>query len=272
MRTAANLKRLQASLAPLLRQFGESITSARVGGSHCENYRKALTLSSDEKTVEAVTSTEVKTPEPTMSIAVTAEANEDEQIDNKAVGKDEQSLTSAFKSWLKRLLLPGTEEWKDQDLEVWQVDISLQFSGTPNKGHRKLDIDDRQVLSSLVQTTSRRKWKKRPELIEQYASLDQRVRHRIDEAIDAAKQSSSRERTWIAMSIINEPFKRMADKETRAFIQPEVSISLFFRLGQEVEPIYILDAQRGNTPLPYASCATLEVGNRTSCLYMLQTR
>lgn len=267
MRTAVNLEMLQASLAPLLQLFGKSTTPDPVGSVHREKYVwKALTLSSDVKTVEVVTSAEVKTPEPTTNIEVAAEANEDEQIDNKIIGKDEHSLTSAFKSWLKRLLLPDTHEWKDQDLEVWQVDISLQFSGASSKGHRKLDIDDRQILSSLAQTTSCRKWKKRPELIEQYASLDQRVRRRIDEAIDAAKQSSSRERTWIAMSIINEPFK------TRAFIQPEVSISLFFRLGQEIEPIYILDAQRGKIPLPYASCSTPEVGKRTSCLDMLQTR
>jgi hypothetical protein len=258
---------LQARLAQSLRLLGKSITPDLVKSDQCKNCDwKALTLSSDVNAVEAIISTEVKTLEPTTGIEVAAETNEDDQIDNKTVGKDEQTLTSAFKTWLKRLLLPGTHEWKDQDLEVWQVDVSLQFSDTKNKGHKRLDIDDRQILSSLAQTTSCRKWKKRPELIEQYASLDQRVRHRIDEAIDAAKQSSSRERTWIAMSIINEPFK------IQAFIQPEVSISLFFRLGQEVEPIYILDAQKGNIPLPYASCSTLEVRNRTSCLNILQTR
>ncbi|KAH6954637.1 hypothetical protein DER45DRAFT_570791 [Fusarium avenaceum] len=208
----------------------------------------------DVKPVEVVIPTEVKTPEPTKDIEVAVEANDDEQVDNKPVGKDEQSLTSAFKSWLKRVFLPDTEDWKDQDLEVWQVDISLQYGGTSSKGHRKLDIDDRQIRSSLAQATSHRRWRKRPELIEQYGSLDKRVRQRIDKAIDAAKQTSSRERTWIAMSVTNEPFK------IRATIQAEASISLFFRLGQEVEPIYILDMGGGRkVPFPYASFATFEM-------------
>lgn len=217
-------------------------------------------MSSDAKPVEVVAPAEVKTPEPTTDIEVAAEANEDEQID-KTIGRDEKSLKSAFKSWLKRLLLPDTDEWKDQDLEVWQVDISLQSSGSSSKGHRKLDIDDRQIRSSLAQVTSHRRWRKRPELIDQYGSLDKRVRQRIDKAIDTAKQSSSRETTWIAMSITNDPLK------TRAVIQPEASISLFFRLGQEVEPIYILDMERRKVPFPYASCATLEVGKRKGCLH-----
>lgn len=225
---------------------------------------ESLTTSSDAKPVEVVTPTEVKTPEPTTDIEVAVEANDDEQVDNKPVGKDEQSLTNAFKSWLKRLFLADKEEWKDQDLEVWQVDISLQYSGSSSKGHRKLDIDDRQIRSSLAQVTSHRRWRKRPELIEQYGSLDKRVRQRIDKAIDTAKQSSSRERTWIAMSVTNEPFK------IRETIQAEASISLFFRLGQEVEPIYILDMGGRKVPFPYESFATFEVGKRTRCLDTLK--
>lgn len=224
---------------------------------------ESLTLSSDVKPVEVVIPTEVKAPEPTSGGEVAAEANGDEQVD-KTIEKDEQSLARAFKSWLKRLLLPDTDEWKDQDIEVWQVDISLQYSGSSSKGHRKLNIDDRQIRSSLAQVTSHRRWRKRPELIDQYGALDERVRQRIDKAIDTAKQSNSRETTWIAMSITDDPFK------TRAVIQPEASISLFFRLGQEVEPIYILDMERRKVPFPYASCATLEVGKRKECLHTLK--
>ncbi|KIL94129.1 hypothetical protein FAVG1_02691 [Fusarium avenaceum] len=211
-----------------------------------------LTLSSDVKPVEVITPTEVKTPEPTAGIEVAAEANGDEQVD-KTTDKDEQSRLSALKSWLRRLLLRDTNEWKDQDLEVWQVDISLHFTVTPGKRHRKLDIDDRQIRSSLAQITSHRKWRKAPELIDQYASLDQRVRRRIDEAIDAAKRSSTREMTWVAMSVNNDPSK------TWAVVQAEASISLFFRLGQEVEPIYVVDMDRGKATFPYASCATIEM-------------
>lgn len=226
---------------------------------------ESLTLSSDVKPVEVITPTEVKTPEPTADIEVAAEANGDEQID-KTTEKDEQSRTSALKSWLKRLLLRDTNEWKDQDLEVWQVDISLHFTATPGKRHRKLDIDDRQIRSSLAQITSHRKWRKAPELIDQYASLDQRVRRRIDEAIDAAKRSSTRETTWVAMSVTNDPSK------TRAVVQAEASISLFFRLGQEVEPIYVVDMDRGKATFPYASCATIEVRKRKRCFHTLETR
>jgi hypothetical protein len=218
------------------------------------------------KPVEVITPTEVKTPEPTTNIEVAAETTEEEQIDNMIVEKNEPSLTSAFKSWLKRLLLRDTNEWTDQDLEVWQVDIGLPFPEPPSKRHRKLEIDDRQIRSSLAQATSHRKWKKAPELIEQYASLDQRVRRQIDKAIEAAKKSSHRETTWIAMSVTNDPSK------SRAVIQAEASISLFFRLGQEVEPIYIIGPPNGKIPFPYASCETLEVRKRTKCPYMLQIR
>jgi hypothetical protein len=207
----------------------------------------------DVKPVEVITPTEVKTPEPTTNIEVAAETTEEEQIDNMIVEKNEPSLTSAFKSWLKRLLLRDTNEWTDQDLEVWQVDIGLPFPEPPSKRHRKLEIDDRQIRSSLAQATSHRKWKKAPELIEQYASLDQRVRRQIDKAIEAAKKSSYRETTWIAMSVTNDPSK------SRAVIQAEASISLFFRLGQEVEPIYIIGPPNGKIPFPYASCETLEM-------------
>ncbi|KAM0279279.1 hypothetical protein ACHAO9_011781 [Fusarium lateritium] len=211
----------------------------------------------DWKPVESITPIEAKGSGPTADVEVAAEASQDEPTDDKALDKQEETLASILKSWIKRVLLRGARDvWKDQDLEVWQVDMSVQSLIASNRC-RKLDIDDRQIRSTLASLPSRRSWRKRPQLIEQYASLDQRVRQRIDEAIDAAHTSSPRERSWIAMSTVNGPFQRQGVKGTRVIIQPEVSISLFFRLGREMECIYVRDTTGTMNCFPYASCKTI---------------
>ncbi|KAM0201022.1 hypothetical protein ACHAQI_011438 [Fusarium lateritium] len=128
----------------------------------------------DLKPVESITPIEAKGPEPIANVEVPAEASQDEPTDDKALDGREENLASILKSWIKRLFSPGPrDEWKDQDLEVWQVDVSAQ-SLIASKKCRKLDIDDRQVRSTLVSLSSRGSWRKRPQLIEQYASLDHR--------------------------------------------------------------------------------------------------
>ncbi|KAM0233536.1 hypothetical protein ACHAP5_010412 [Fusarium lateritium] len=211
----------------------------------------------DLKHVEITTPIEAKGPGLTANLEVAAEASQDEHTDDKPGEKQEESLTSIFKTWIKRLLSPGSrDEWKDQDLEVWQVDMSVK-SPIASKRPRKLDIDDRQIRSTLASLSSRSSWRKRPQLIEQYASLDQCVRQRIDEAVDTANTSSPRERMWIAMSTVNGTFQRQGVKGAQVIIQPEVSISLFFRLGQEMECISVIDTMGTMNCFPYVSCKTI---------------
>ncbi|KAF5615418.1 hypothetical protein F52700_13388 [Fusarium sp. NRRL 52700] len=221
-----------------------------------------------ETTVEEVTpvGTRPITPTQTVELAkdteVSAEADAEAitnqpPVDREPAKEHESGLMTAARDWIKRKLMPGShDEWNGQDLEVWQIDLGAHFSSEASKTFKRLELDDRHVRSALSQATPKSRWRKRPGMVEQYDSLDQRVRQRIDEAIDEAKQSSSRERIWIAMSIAKPPFKNRLE----AAVQADASISLFFRLGEDVEPIHVLEPQSGRKlTVPYASCKDLNV-------------
>ncbi|KAF5707190.1 hypothetical protein FMUND_11244 [Fusarium mundagurra] len=180
------------------------------------------------------------------------------QVDQDPTKEHDSSLVTAARNWIKRHLMPGShDEWKDQDIEVWQIDLGAHFKSNsmPSQIFKRIELDDKHVRSALSKATTRYMWRKRPELLEQYDSLNQRVRERVDEAIDAAKQSSSRERTWIAMSITNPILKNRSE----AIVHADASISLFFRLGDEVEPIHVFEPHSGKKlTFPYASCKDLD--------------
>ncbi|KAL7755872.1 hypothetical protein ACKLNR_014399 [Fusarium oxysporum f. sp. zingiberi] len=183
------------------------------------------------------------------------------QIDQEPIKEHGSSLITATRNWIKRIFMPGShDEWKDQDLEVWQIDLGAHLNSVPSKTFKRLELDDKHVRSALSQVTSKSRWRKRPGLLEQYDSLDQRVRQRIDEGVDAAKQSSSRERTWIAMSIASPPIKHLNGRRSEAAIQADASISLFFRLGDEVEPIHVLEPYWGRKlTFPYEAYKDLNL-------------
>ncbi|KAF5529841.1 hypothetical protein FPHYL_14182, partial [Fusarium phyllophilum] len=182
------------------------------------------------------------------------------QVDQEPTKEHGSSLMTTARHWIKRNLMAGShDEWHNQDLEVWQIDLGAHFNSnsTPSQTFKRLELDGKHIRSALSKTTSPKyRWRKRPELLEQYDSLDQCVRQRIDEAIDTANQSSPRDRTWIAMSIASPPSKHRSG----AFVQADASISLFFRLGDEVEPIHIFEPHSGRKlTFPYASCKDLEL-------------
>ncbi|ENH71316.1 hypothetical protein FOC1_g10006173 [Fusarium oxysporum f. sp. cubense race 1] len=183
------------------------------------------------------------------------------QIDQEPIKEHGSSLITATRNWIKRILMPGShDEWKDQDLEIWQIDLGAYFNSVPSKTFKRLELDDKHVRSALSQVTSKSRWRKRPELLEQYDSLDQRVRQQIDEGIDAAKQSSPRERTWIAMSIASPSFKHLNGRRSEAAVQADASISLFFRLGDEVEPIHVFEPHSGRKlTFPYEAYKNLDL-------------
>lgn len=237
---------------------------------------KSICTVSSTPTIAVETKTEEVKPVETMPITQTpaselpkdteASANISSETTSKAtqIGQEpskehSSSLMTAARNWIKRNLLPGShDELKDQDLEVWQIDLGAHFNSnsTPAQTFKRLELDDKHVRSALSQATSKSRWRKRPGLLEQYDALDQRVRQRIDDGIDAAKQSSARERTWIAMSITSSPSKTRSE----AAIQADASISLFFRLGDEVEPIHVFEPHSGRRfTFPYASCKDLNV-------------
>lgn len=222
----------------------------------------ADTKTEDIKPVETIPSPETQAPELSQNSEVSADITADTtntpaQMDQEPSKEPGPSLLTATRDWIKRIVMPGShDEWKDQDLEVWQIDLAAHFNCAPTKTFKRLELDDKHVRSALLKATSKSRWRKRPGLLEQYDSLDQRVRQRIDDGIDAAKQSSLRERTWIAMSTASPPLKNRYE----AVVQTDASICLFFRLGDEVEPIHVVELHTGKKlTFPYASCKDLDV-------------
>ncbi|KAF5976237.1 hypothetical protein FBULB1_7012 [Fusarium bulbicola] len=249
-------------IAPPLLSIDVSISDAN---STC-TVSSTPTIAVDTK-VEDVKSVEtMPTPTPALEQSkdteVSADTNEETTsklapVDQELTNAHGSSLMTATRNWIKRNLMPH-DEWKDQDLEVWQIDLGAHFdsNSTPTKTFKRLELDEKHVRTALSKATSKFRWRKRPELIEQYDSLDQRVRQRIDEAINEAKQSSPRERIWIAMSIASPPVRNRPE----AAVQADASISLFFRLGDEVDPIHVFEPLSGKKlTFPYAACKDLKL-------------
>ncbi|KAF5980756.1 hypothetical protein FCOIX_4660 [Fusarium coicis] len=251
-----------AIIAPPLSSSNSSITDANSTCSVSSTPTIAVDTKVEEiKPVETIPTAENESPElskDTEALAdTTAETtNTPTQRDPQPTSRPGPNLLTAARDWIKRNLMPGShDEWKDQDLEVWQIDLAAHFNSIPIKTFKRLELDDKHVRSALSQATSKSRWKKRPGLLEQYDSLDQRVRQRIDDCIDATNQWSSRERTWIAMSISRPPLKNRSG----TVVDTDASICLFFRLGDVVEPIHVVELHTGKRlTFPYASCKNLD--------------
>ncbi|KAF5548917.1 hypothetical protein FMEXI_4588 [Fusarium mexicanum] len=220
------------------------------------------TKDEEAKPVDSMPIPQTPASEPFKDTEVSADATAETsskptQIDQELIKEHGSSLMTVAKNWIKRNIMPGShDEWKDQDLEVWQIDLSAHFNSVPTKTFKRLELDDKHVRSALKQATSKSRWRKRPHLLEQYDSLDQCVRQRIDEGIDIAKQSSSRERTWIAMSITS----RLSKHRPEAGVQADTFISLFFRLGDEIELIHVFEPYSGKKlSFPYEAYKNLAV-------------
>ncbi|KAF4499318.1 hypothetical protein FAGAP_4523 [Fusarium agapanthi] len=226
----------------------------------------APTIAVDTKVEDVKPIETMPTPTPALEESKDTEVSADtyeetttklSPVDQELTNAHGSSLMTATRNWIKRNLMPH-DEWKDQDLEVWQIDFGSHFNSNnmSTKTFKRLELDGKHVRTALSKATSKCRWRKRPELLEQYDSLDQRVRQRIDEAIDEAKQSSPRERIWIAMSIASPPVKNRPE----AAVQADASISLFFRLGDEVEPIHVFEPLSGKKlTFPYAACKDLKL-------------
>ncbi|KAM0354929.1 hypothetical protein ACHAPU_000768 [Fusarium lateritium] len=217
--------------------------------------------SSDTKPMDLVVSTKIKTVGLNDDIETPAKAREDERTTDRGIEKPDKTLLAIAKSWLKKMLSESDQdEWKNEDLEVWQLPIRMEIESAtlqPIERVKKLDMSDRQIRYLLTQLTSYRKKKNKSQLIEQYVSLDRRLRFRIDGAIGIVERSGMREKTWIAMS--SEPFKKATGKGSQVVVQAEMNILLFFRLGQVPEPIYVIDIKGRKSELPYNLCTSLQM-------------
>ncbi|KAF5667241.1 hypothetical protein FHETE_5944 [Fusarium heterosporum] len=215
----------------------------------------------DKKPANPIVSKKVMTMDLDDKIEARDRTIEKEDNRNRGIQKRDSSLLTTTKAWLKRILFQNCQdEWKHEDLEVWQLSIRLHLNATapkPIEKIQKLDMSDREIRCALAQTTSYRKQKKHPQLIEEYTSLDRHVRYRIDQTVETAKRSGMREKTWITMS--SGPSTKATEKQSQLIIQPEVNILLFFRLGQVPEPINIIQSKGRKFEIPYNLCTSVQM-------------
>ncbi|KAG4283337.1 hypothetical protein FPRO04_13272 [Fusarium proliferatum] len=154
----------------------------------------------------------------------------------------------------------------DEKLKTETVDTSKEFSEVPventipnkqsdkspqnchaNKLITRLELDDKELKANLSKLTSSLLWKGRPNLVEQYSALDQNVCQDVDNAIIAAKCKSTHS-------------QKAANKGSGFHYAPDLNVTVYFKLGTEFEPIYLIDQER-RLELPYTSCATFKACN-----------
>lgn len=161
---------------------------------------------------------------------------------------------NSSRNWFQRLFSPSPkEDWKNEDIMAFVLDMSHA-----NKLITRLELDDKELKANLSKLTSSRLFKRRPNLVEQYSALDQSVRQDVDNAIIVAKRKSTREMTLVAMIAKKSDSQKAADKGSGFHYAPDLNVTLYFKLGAEFEPIYLMDGDR-RLELPYTSCATYKV-------------
>ncbi|KAG9501825.1 hypothetical protein J7337_007519 [Fusarium musae] len=161
---------------------------------------------------------------------------------------------NSSRNWFQRLFSSSPkEDWKNEDIMAFVLDMSHA-----NKLITRLELDDKELKANLSKLTSSRLFKRRPNLVEQYSTLDQSVRQDVDNAIIVAKRKSTREMTLVAMIAKKSDSQKAADKGSGFHYAPDLNVTLYFKLGAEFEPIYLDDGDR-RLELPYTSCATYKM-------------
>ncbi|KAF5712615.1 hypothetical protein FMUND_8362 [Fusarium mundagurra] len=167
--------------------------------------------------------------------------------------QNKESDTSP-QNWFRRLFSSSPKkDWKNEDIMAFVLDMSHA-----NKLITRLELDDEELKANLSKLTSSRLFKRRPNLVEQYSALDQNVRQDVDNAIIVAKRKSTREMTLVAMVAKKSDSQKAADKGSGFHYAPDLNVTLYFKLGAEFEPIYLIDQDR-RLELPYTSCATYKM-------------
>ncbi|KAM0430088.1 hypothetical protein ACHAPT_006094 [Fusarium lateritium] len=165
--------------------------------------------------------------------------------------KSQQKTSHMMPSWIRQIFSNESHvDWENEDLEVVLLELTVSFNDKSKKKLTKLEMDDEGVKSAVAKLTFRSRFKRRPRLLEQYKLLDPRVRQKVDEAITTVKQWSSRGKEWVAIEVIEEVAQRGPSQSL------DVSVMLFFRLGEDVEPVH-LDVGR-EILLPFEHCRTWE--------------
>jgi hypothetical protein len=191
---------------------------------------------------EKVKTDSAKTEEETSQVVV------ENIVQNKQVD-------GTSRNWFQRLFSSSPkEDWNNEDIMAFVLDMSHA-----NKLITRLELDDKELKANLSKLTSSRLWRRRPNLVEQYSALDQNVRQDVDNAIIVAKRKSTRDMTLVAMIAKKSDSQKTADRGSGFHYAPDLNVTLYFKLGAEFEPIYLIDTQARRLELPYTSCATFKV-------------
>ncbi|KAF0634882.1 hypothetical protein FPSE5266_02398 [Fusarium pseudograminearum] len=162
-------------------------------------------------------------------------------------------LGTPSKNWFQRLFSrTSCDEWWYEDIEAYTLHIRH------GKQHvAKLPLEEKEIITTLRKLTTKHFWNRRPSLMEQYDSFDQTVRQDIDEAISIAKRKNNRDMTLIAMSA--RKTASSAGIDNKVPYTSELSFTLFFKLGETYEPIYVVDRDDKKWTIPYTACETVQM-------------
>lgn len=144
------------------------------------------------------------------------------------------------------------EDWEGEDIEAYIINM-----GHGERLLSKLDFEEDVIRSSLRKLTSRGLFKKQPELVDQMASLDTADRLELDTAILSMRRQNINEMTIIAMGV-----KRITAPEKNGSLipfTPELSLTIYFKVGDKVKPIYVVDPGDTKHTMTYNSCIAFSV-------------
>jgi hypothetical protein len=139
------------------------------------------------------------------------------------------------------------EDWEGEDIEAYIINM-----GHGERLLSKLDLEESVIMSSLRKLTSRGLFKRHPELVDQMASLDAADRLELDTAILSMKRQNIHEMTLLAMGV-----KRITAPEKNGSLipfTPELSLTVYFKVGDKVKPIYVVDPGDTKYTMTYNSC------------------
>ncbi|EWZ80563.1 hypothetical protein FOCG_08112 [Fusarium oxysporum f. sp. radicis-lycopersici 26381] len=257
-----------------LRCFAENVAERRVMYYKSYNRRRAAWNKSpspkasfdDFRSVYSASTTSTAVLPPRVSVVDGDSFNEKVKTEIVATEKESseaiventirnKQLDNSSRNWFQRLFsFSHKEDWKNEDIMAFVLDMSHA-----NKLITRLELDDKELKANLSKLTSSRLWKSRPNLVEQYSALDQNVRQDVDNAIIVAKRKSTREMTLVAMMTKKSDSQKAADRSSGFHYAPDLNVTLYFKLGAEFEPIYLIDTQERRLELPYTSCATYKM-------------
>ncbi|KAF4341491.1 hypothetical protein FBEOM_4536 [Fusarium beomiforme] len=256
-----------------LRCFADNISERRV--AYYKHYTKrravwdkAPTPKPSIEDVRSVFSTSTattvapSTPEQEAPVTSPVKDIQEEKVDTESVKNEEEppSISEENKvqnkqvdrpslNWFQRLFSTRTKDWSNEEIMAFVFDMSHA-----SKLCTRLDLDDKELKENLKKLTSSRLWRRRPGLVDQYSSLDQRLRQDLDYAILVAKRYSSRDMSLVAI----QPKKSETQNAVVNHYAPDLNLILYFKLGAEFEPIYLLERDR-KVELPYTACATVKM-------------